>query len=125
MAKVQVYENADGFLTKDKKQYQMREKILKRRSKKGILEINSDYFELRYWTKTKEERAYQDAKNALIEQDRKNRCKDCGGSGDHDEHTCFGTGKVGCSTCNGTGLTRAYREKTGRTSYMQATWYRA
>lgn len=133
VSKVLVYRNSDGFLTEDAKQYKEREKRLKRMQKirhtsrghSGMGEYMKLEVELWYWNKSKEERDYQDAREKIILEDNKNRCPECNGKGSLEEHGYFGTANVGCSDCDGTGLTKKYRDKTGRNHIYEDTWYPA
>jgi hypothetical protein len=121
--KVEVYKNSDGFLTEDKKQYMEREKILKQMKKEKRDFLSIFPFELKYWSKTKEQRDYIDQVRKIIDEDTKNRCRTCNGKGSETEYGCFGASEVGCSDCEGFGLNKEYREKTGRNYYMEDTHY--
>ena len=123
-----VFENTDGFLTKDEKQYKKRQALLnkiKKAEKKEDRWLDRTFFniELKYWSLPKEKRDHIDLCDRIKEQDAENACPQCDGSGSVEEHGYYGTGSCGCSECSGTGLTKEYREKTGRKKFMDGTWY--
>lgn len=119
---ISCFRNSDGFITESEVIAKRRQKVLNKFALKDwriAAGKEKESFMCGDWLKSHElkkaERTPSQIKRDIIldlqdREDRENTCLDCNGRGDHDECGYQGHYKVGCSTCDGTGFTREYRE---------------
>lgn len=119
---VRAFMNDDGFLTKDKHVAECRDILLNDPDRHEF----GYRMELKYWSQTPEIRARIDKIKQLEKEDNANVCPTCLGSGKgescQDEYGRWDDGGP-CKDCDRSGLTKEYRERTGRKVRHEGCWY--